>query len=142
MELNNDGAQALANAIIKQACIDYVDAKMGKVIDQKSPEYIIRKCEKFFNSPEYGSYTTVSGTWLMKMALVQHYEKIIEIYKSYLSITGESTITIRHKENKEPLQSYRVEPTLVGMFDEVIEKQIEILKKKVDDLKNGIREEL
>lgn len=63
---SNKGLQLLAEGIIKQACMDYVDSLNGKkVMLYRTPEEVVRDCETFFRSFWFGILTTVDPIFLM-----------------------------------------------------------------------------
>ena len=65
---SNKGLQLLAEGIIKQACMDYVDSLLGKKVEQyKTPPEVIHEVEWFFRSFWFGVLTTVDPIYLMEM---------------------------------------------------------------------------
>lgn len=58
--------QEVANAIVIQATKDYRNALAGKGYKNKSPEEVVRECEKFFRSDYYGRLTKIPGEYLIE----------------------------------------------------------------------------
>ena len=57
---------ALANAIIVQAVIDYLEAKKGFRVDRRDPDVTIRECELFFHSDWFMVLTDMDPDLLME----------------------------------------------------------------------------
>jgi hypothetical protein len=58
--------EELCNAIILQAVEDYREALKGKIVGRRSPEIVIRECERFFLSHWFEALTKVDGDALMR----------------------------------------------------------------------------
>lgn len=76
----NEWYQELANGIVLRAVEDYRKALDGNVYSKnfghKSPEYIIKECEKFFRSSYFRLLTKVSGEYLIEKLRQEHAEKL------------------------------------------------------------------
>lgn len=46
---DNDGFRALIAAVCLRSCADYKKASVGKNVDGKHPDKILRECRKFFD---------------------------------------------------------------------------------------------
>lgn len=64
--------EELANAIIIQAVKDYRAALRGEFVNHKSPEWVIKDCEKFFQSEWFTVLTKVNGDMLMNKLREEH----------------------------------------------------------------------
>ena len=70
--------EELCDAIILQAVEDYRDALSGKTVGRRSPEIVIRECEKFFLSDWFEALTTMEGESLMESIRERVYKQKIK----------------------------------------------------------------
>ena len=135
--MTDTGAIDLGNAIIAQAAEDYKKAFLGYKVDDKSPEWMMKDCERYFKGDQYESITGVDPDWLMREIKKVALEEIIELYEMAEKPDEKVQIKILlPKHKKEGKSSFTIPPRFMDDFMDTIGWQKDEIKREMENLIN------
>lgn len=138
LDYNPEGLANIANAVVEQAAMDYMNSYLGlKINKTTSPEIELEKLEDWFHSENYEIFTSVDPDYLIKNLKLKCCDDALKALKGMLDpmLTSELRIAAYNGAKRTPEFRYKVPPLFYKHFEEAIRqtiKEIEDRKAKIE----------